>query len=130
MDNGWFSTLGAMSSLSVCYCITTMVLMRALFRNLCKVFSSLRSTCTCFWLAERVTGINRQENSKETSHIRDLKWCKLNENPTLEHKNYSEHRFPLGNKRLRPNSTKNRFWTVIVSYHHKQKICFSFFLTK
>jgi len=62
MYNGWFSTLGAASSLSVCCRATTRVLMRASFHNLCKVFSISRSTYTCLWLVERVTCINRQEN--------------------------------------------------------------------
>jgi hypothetical protein len=65
--------LGAASSLSVCCHTTAMVLTQASFRNLRKVFSISKSTY-----------INRQENSKETNHTRDLKWCKLNENPTLE----------------------------------------------
>jgi hypothetical protein len=34
-----------------------------------------------------VTGINHQENSKETNHTRDRKQCKLYENPTVENKN-------------------------------------------
>jgi hypothetical protein len=84
MHNGWFSMLGVASSLSVCCHSTTMVLTRASFRNLHKVFSISRSTSTWLWLVERVTGINRQENSKETSHTRDRKQCKLYENPTLE----------------------------------------------
>jgi hypothetical protein len=87
MHNGWFSMLGAASSLSV-YCrATVIVLTWASFRNLRKMFSISRSTYTCLWLVERVTGINRQENSKETNHTKDLKLCKLNENPTLKHKN-------------------------------------------
>jgi hypothetical protein len=39
MHNGWFSMLGAASSLSVCCRSTTMMLTRASFRNLRKVFS-------------------------------------------------------------------------------------------
>jgi len=73
MPNGWFSTLGAASSLSVYFHATTMVLTRASFRNLRKVFSISWSTCTCLWLVEWVTVINRQENSKETNHRRDWK---------------------------------------------------------
>jgi hypothetical protein len=73
IHNGWFSTLGAASSLSVCYRATTMVLTRASFRNLRKVFCISWSTCTRLWLVERVTGINCQENSKETNHTRDWK---------------------------------------------------------
>jgi hypothetical protein len=38
MHNGWFSMLGAASSLSVCCRATTMVLRRASFRNLRKFF--------------------------------------------------------------------------------------------
>jgi hypothetical protein len=38
MHNGWFSTLGAASSLSVCCCTTAMPLRRASFRNLLKFF--------------------------------------------------------------------------------------------
>jgi hypothetical protein len=86
MHNGWFSMLGVVSSLSVYFRATTMVLTRASFRNMRKVFSISRSTCICLWLVEWVTSINRQENSKETNHTRYLKWCKLNENLTLEHK--------------------------------------------
>jgi len=84
IHNGWFSTLGAASSLSFCCRATTMVLTRASFRNLHKVFSVSRSTCTWLWLVERVTRINHQENLKETNHTRDRKQCKLYENPTLE----------------------------------------------
>jgi len=73
IHNGWFSTLGAASSLSVCYRATAMVLTRASFRNLRKVFCISWSTCTRLWLVERVTGINCQENSKETNHTRDWK---------------------------------------------------------
>jgi membrane protein implicated in regulation of membrane protease activity len=54
------------------YCrVTTIVLMRASFHNLRKVFSISRSTCTCLWLVERVTSRNRQENSKETNHSKE-----------------------------------------------------------
>jgi len=88
MHNGWFFTLEAASSISVCYRATTIVLRRASFRNLRKVFSISRSNCTWFWLVVRATGINHQENSKETNHTRDQKQCKLYENPTLENKNY------------------------------------------
>jgi hypothetical protein len=84
MHNGWFSTLEAASSLSVCYRATAMVLTRASFHNLRKVFSISRSTCTWLWLVERVTSINYQGNSKETNHTRDRKQCKLYENPMLE----------------------------------------------
>jgi hypothetical protein len=87
MHNGWFSTLGAASSLSVCCRATTMVLRRASFRNLRKVFSISRSNYTWLWLVERVTGINHQENSKETNQTRDRKQCKLYENPTVENNN-------------------------------------------
>jgi hypothetical protein len=38
MHNGWFSTLGAASSLSVCCRAIAMALRQASFRNLCKVF--------------------------------------------------------------------------------------------
>jgi hypothetical protein len=48
MHNGWFFTLGAASSLSVCCRSTAMVLTQTSFHNLCKVFSISRSTCT--WL--------------------------------------------------------------------------------
>ena len=64
MHNGWFCMLGVASSLSVCCRATTMVLVRASFRNLRKVFSISRSTCTCLWLVKWVTSINRQENLK------------------------------------------------------------------
>jgi len=58
MHNGWFSMLGATSSLSI-YChVTTMVLMWPSFHNLCKVFFIWRSTCTFAWLVDQVTGIN------------------------------------------------------------------------
>jgi len=70
MHNGWFSTLGAASSLSVCCRATTIVLTWATFHNLRKVFSISRSTCTCLWLVEQVTNINHQENTKETNHMR------------------------------------------------------------
>jgi hypothetical protein len=73
IHNGWFSMLGATSSLSVCYRATTMVLTRASFRKLHKMFSISRSTCTWLWLVERVTDINYQENSKETNQTRDWK---------------------------------------------------------
>jgi hypothetical protein len=73
MHNGWFCMLGAVSSLSVCCHATAMVLVRASFRNLRKVFFISRSTCTCLWLVEWVTSINRQENLKEINHTRDLK---------------------------------------------------------
>jgi len=72
MHNGWFYTLGAASSLSVC-CATAMALRWDSFRNLHKVFSILRSNCTWLWIVKRVTGINHQENSKETNHTRDRK---------------------------------------------------------
>jgi len=36
---------------------------------------------------ERVTGINHQENLKETNHTRDRKQCKLYENPMVEKQN-------------------------------------------
>jgi hypothetical protein len=49
IHNSWFSMLGAASSLSVCCRATTMVLMRASFHNLCKMFSILKSTCTCLF---------------------------------------------------------------------------------
>jgi hypothetical protein len=62
MHNGWFSTLRAASSLSVCCCATVMVLTRASFRNLRKVFSISRSPYTWLWLVERVTCINHQGN--------------------------------------------------------------------
>jgi len=62
IHNSWFSMLGATSSLSVCCRATTMVLMRASFHNLCKMFSILKSTCTCRWLVDQVTCINSQEN--------------------------------------------------------------------
>ena len=71
MHNRWFSTVGVASSLSVCCRATTMVLMRASFHNLRKVFFISRSTCTWLWLVERVIDINSQENSKEISHTRD-----------------------------------------------------------
>jgi hypothetical protein len=99
MHNGWFSTLGAVSSLSVCYLATAMVLRRASFRNLRKVFSISRSNCTWFWLVERVAGINHQENSKETNHTRDRKQCKLYENPMIENKNCLK---PLEKSRIWP----------------------------
>jgi hypothetical protein len=50
MHNSWFSILGAASSLSVCCRATTMVLTLTSFRNLRKVFSISRSTCTWLWL--------------------------------------------------------------------------------
>jgi hypothetical protein len=50
--------------LSVCCRAIAMVLTRASFCNLRKVFSISKSTYTCFWLVERVIGINHQENSK------------------------------------------------------------------
>jgi len=56
--------LGAVKSLSVCCRAIAMVLTRASFCNLRKVFSISKSTYTCFWLVERVIGINHQENSK------------------------------------------------------------------
>jgi hypothetical protein len=84
MHNDWFFILGVGSSLSVCCRVITIVLTRASFHNPCKVFSISRSTCTWLWLVERVIGINRQGNSKETNHIRDWKQSKLNKNPTLE----------------------------------------------
>jgi hypothetical protein len=59
MHNGWFSTLGAASSLSVCYRATALVLRQVSFLNLRKVLSISISTCTWIWLVERVTGINR-----------------------------------------------------------------------
>jgi hypothetical protein len=77
MHNGWFFTLGAASSFSVCCRATTMMLTRASFRNLHKVFSISRSTYTWLWLVERVTYINCQENSKETNHIRDKKTMQI-----------------------------------------------------
>jgi hypothetical protein len=84
MHNGWFSILGAASSLNV-YCrAIAMVLTRASIRNLRKVFSISRSTCTCLWLVERVTCIKGQGNSKETGHTRYWKQCKFNKNPMLE----------------------------------------------
>jgi hypothetical protein len=46
MHNYWFSMLREVSSLSVRCHATTMVLTRASFRNLRKVFFILRSTCT------------------------------------------------------------------------------------
>jgi hypothetical protein len=87
MHNGWFSMLGVASSLSVCYRVTAMALRRDSFHNLCKVFSISWSNCTWLWLVKRVTGINHQENSKETNHTRDRKQCKLYENLTVENKN-------------------------------------------
>jgi len=75
MHNGWFSIFGAMSSLSVCFSATAMLLlMRAFFRNLRKVFYISRSTCTCSWSVNRVADINSRENSnklKEINHKRD-----------------------------------------------------------
>jgi len=65
MHNGWFSMLGAMNSLSI-YCrATTMMLMRASFCNLPKVFSILRYTSTYHWSVNQVAGINNQENSNK-----------------------------------------------------------------
>jgi hypothetical protein len=84
MHNGWFSMLGAAISLSVCCRAITMMLRRASFRNLRKVFSISRSNYTWIWLVEQVTDINLQENSKETNHTRDRKQCKLYENPMPE----------------------------------------------
>jgi hypothetical protein len=84
MHNGWFSMLGAVSSLSVCCRTTAMVLRRASFRNLHKVFSIWRSNCTWLWLVEQVTGKNHQGNSKETNNTRDRKQCKLYKNTTVE----------------------------------------------
>jgi hypothetical protein len=55
MHNGWFSTLGAASSLSVCCRATIMVLRRASFRNLRKVLSILRSNYTWLWLVDTTT---------------------------------------------------------------------------
>ena len=90
MHNGWFSTLREISSLTVCYCVTTMMLMRASFCNLRKVFSILRSTCTCSWSVDQITGINSQENLnklKINQSQERFKVLKVNKNPMLKHNN-------------------------------------------
>jgi len=100
MHNGWFSMLEVASSLSVCCRAIAMTLRRASFHNLRKVFFILRSNCTWLWLVEQVTGINHQENSKETNHTRDRKHCKLYENPMVENKNCLK---TLENSRIWPH---------------------------
>ena len=63
-----------------------LVLMRASFRNLRKVFSISRSTCTCPWLVDRVEGIISQENSnkQKTNQSQErFKVVKENENATI-----------------------------------------------
>jgi len=84
--------LRATSSLSVFYRVTAIVLIRASFHNLRKVFSISRSTCTSFWLVDRVTNINCQENSNKQTNKQNqpqerFKVVKINENPTLKNKN-------------------------------------------
>jgi hypothetical protein len=55
------------------------------------VFCISRFTCTCPWLVDQVSSINSQENSnklKINQSQERFKIVKVNENPTLKHKNY------------------------------------------